>query len=67
MTDREFENIMKRKQFVDDIKGWTRKFTFVCKKDDEFFIAHRIEGKIGRLTKIEIEHIDEWIKYFDRI
>jgi len=67
MNDREFEIFMKRKQFVDDIRGWTRKFTFVCKKGDEFFIAHRIEGRIGKTTKIEFEHIDEWIAYFDRI
>lgn len=58
-----------RLNFVNDIQGWTRHFTFI--KFDEvrgkFYIGHRIQGKIGKLTPIEWEDINEWIKYFDRI
>lgn len=66
MVEKEFIVAMKRRNFVDDIKGWTRKFTFVSMVSGEIFIGHRIEGKIGKLTKVEGD-VDEWIKYFDRI
>lgn len=67
ITYKEIAHIMKMKSFVDDIKGWTRRFTFIALKEGKLYIGHRIEGSIGKLTPIEFEHLDEWIKYFDRI
>lgn len=58
---------MKMRNFVEDLKGWTRRFTFIKFKDGQIFIGHRIRGINTKMTKIEFEDIDEWIKYFDRI
>ena len=55
------------RNFVEDMKGWTRRFTFIKYEDGQIFIGHKIRGIKTKLTKIEFEHIDEWIKYFDRI
>lgn len=60
-----FNNMMKRKlNFVDDIGRFTRGFTRVYIVDNELYIGHTINS---RKTKIEYEHLEEWIKYFDRI
>lgn len=55
------------RNFVEDLKGWTRRFTFIKFDNGQIFIGHRIKGINTIMTKIEFEHIDEWIKYFDRI
>lgn len=62
-----FASIMKRMNFVQDMKGYTRKFTFTTVIDGEFHIGHIYAGCSGRLTKIEYEHIKEWVEWFDRI
>jgi hypothetical protein len=64
----DFAFIMKRKNFVQDMKGFTRKFTFITMIDSELYIGHIIGHRYpDRMSKIEYEHLDEWIAYFDRI
>ena len=67
VTYKSMSHAMKMKGFVEDIQGWTRKFTFISLKGTQLFIGHRIEKKIGILTPIKFQDLDEWIKYFDRI
>ena len=67
MKEKDFIASMKMRNFVEDLNGWTRKFTFIHFKDGQIFIGHRIRGIETKMTAIEFEHIDEWIKYFDRI
>ena len=63
----DFSFVMKRMNFVQDIKGYTRKFVFITVKEGELYIGHTYAGCSGRLTKIEYEHLKEWVEYFDRI
>lgn len=63
----DFAFIMKRMNFVQDMKGYTRKFTFITVIDGEVHIGHTYTGCSGKLTRIEYEHLKEWVEYFDRI
>jgi len=67
VKEKDFIISMKMRNFVEDLKGWTRRFTFIKFDNGQIFIGHRIKGINTKMTKIEFEHIDEWIKYFDRI
>lgn len=55
---------MKRMNFVEDVGKYTRAFTRVYVEDNHLFIGHTINKN---KTKIEFEHLNEWIRYFDRI
>jgi len=50
-----------------DNDGWRRKFIFITAENNQLKIGHDMGKKIGRLTNIEFDDVDEWIKYFDRI
>jgi len=63
----ELELMFKMRNFVTDAKGWTRGFTFITIENGDLKISHTIRGSVGKLTKIELEDLDVWIKYFDRI
>ena len=63
----DFSKVMKWNQFVQDVNGYVRKFTFVTIKNNEIYIGHKIPNMNTSLTKIEFEDLTEWIKYFDRI
>jgi hypothetical protein len=57
-------------QFVANIgitRSFVRKFVYLEIIDEDLFIGHFIEGKIGTLTKIEYDDLNFWLKYFDRI
>ena len=58
--------IMKRLNFVQDSNGnsYTRGFTRIYTRDNSLAIGHTITN---RTTPIEYIHLNEWIKYFDRI
>jgi hypothetical protein len=57
-------DIMKLLNFVEDVGFYTRKFTRIYVENNELYIGHTINKN---KTKIEYEHLNEWIKYFDRI
>lgn len=64
----DFANVMKRLNFVQDLRGYTRKFTFITVKDNELYICHSIGHSYPKhMSKFEYEHLKEWIAYFDRI
>ena len=67
MGCRELSFIMQRKNFMKDNDGWRRGFIFVTAENNQLKIAHEINSKIGILTNIEFNDLDDWIKYFDRI
>lgn len=64
---KEIEPIMKKRNFVMDSSGWIKKFVFITLEGDQLFIGHKYRGGSGKLTSIEVEYVDEWINYFDRI
>jgi len=56
---------MKRRNFVRiNVEMFQRGFTCIYLDGKDLYIGHSINDK---RTKIEHEHLDEWIKYFDRI
>lgn len=59
--------LVKRKNFVKDIKGYYKRFVFVTYEDGKLKMGHSIEDKIGPLTEIDIDEFDQWYNYFDRI
>lgn len=63
----DIDNIMKYKNFMKDIEGWIRKWTFITVEEGQWKISHSIEKRVGKMSNIEFEEMDEWIKYFDRI
>ena len=69
LTYKKMEHIMKMKGFVADIKGWTRAFTFIAfdEENEQLFIGHKIPGIKTKMTPMEFEDMNDWIKYFDRI
>jgi hypothetical protein len=48
-------------------RTFVRKFIYLKIIDNELFIGHSIEGKIGLLTKINYVDLKLWLNYFDRI
>ncbi len=58
-------NAMKMRNFVQiNTTTFERRFTRIYQENGNLFIGHSINDK---KTPIEVEHLDEWIKYFDRI
>jgi len=56
---------MKRRNFVRvNLTTFERRFTRIYQENGNLFIGHSLNEK---KTPIEVEHLDEWIKYFDRI
>jgi len=65
MTSSEFRTYMTKKlNFVEDVGYFSRGFVRVYVDVDDLFIGHSINKN---RTKIGFEHIEEWIRYFDRI
>lgn len=59
-----FREKMKQLNFVEDMGYYTRDFTRIYVENGEFFIGHTISKN---KLKFEYEHLNEYIKYFDRI
>ena len=58
---------MKMRNFVQDTDGWRRKFIYITIEEGQMKMGTLISSKNNKLSDIEFEDIDEWIKYFDRI
>jgi hypothetical protein len=60
-----FLNAMKMRNFVQiNATTFERRFTRIYQENGDLFIGHSINDK---KTPIEVEHLDDWIKYFDRV
>ena len=57
--------LMKQRNFVQlELGVFERGFTRIYEENGKIFIGHSINEK---KTPIELEQLDEWIKYFDRV
>ena len=67
LMSRELSFKFRMKNFVKDTDGWRRGFIFITAEDGQLKIGHDMGSRTIRLTNIEFDDVDEWIKYFDRI
>jgi len=54
---------MRMRNFVQDTDGWRREFTFIAIQEGQM----KMGTLNNKMSDIEFEDIDEWIRYFDRI
>jgi hypothetical protein len=66
----DFETIMRKKGFTAQLEmgHYTNGFVHITYIDEILSIGHNIEGRIGKLLKIEdMSDLDLYINYFKRI
>jgi hypothetical protein len=63
----DFKQQMEKMNFVTDIKGYTRRFTFITVKEGRLYIGHKYKGCTGLLSEFQHKDLKMWIAYFDRI